>query len=289
MKNDASRNKLNPEEEKGFFARLEVPYAHSKAEVWQSLEEKTNQKKPLGVSKSSSLRLNRLGLSIAASMLLFISLGLFARLYQKQVVVLRGETAQHVLPDGSEIFLNAETRLSYAPYWWMINRQVGLAGEAFFSVQKGSKFKVKTKSGTTEVLGTQFNVYTRMNEFRVYCQEGKVSVSTPGQEKVILQAGDYSTLENEKLNKSKGRDSESKILAWKRFIYNTTPLKKVFEDFERQYDVKIQLRIKDLNQRHYTGVFEKTFSVDEALQIVCRSENLYFKVNKKGSYIIRSK
>lgn len=281
---------MGPEAEKNLFSRLEVPYKLTKAEVWQSLEDKiAENKKPLSVSKSSPQTLNRFTLSIAASVLLLMTLGLFARLYQKQVLVPGEETAQHILPDGSEVFLNGDSRLTYAPYWWMIKRQVNLEGEAFFRVEKGSRFKVNTKPGTTEVLGTQFNVYARRKEFRVYCQEGKVAVSTPDQEKLILRAGDYSMVENKKLNKRKGRDSESKILSWKRFIYNTTPLKKVFEDFERQYGVKIQLRIKELKQRHYTGVFEKAFSITESLQIVCRSENLYFTEKKKGSYIIRSK
>ena len=291
MKNDASNNNLNPEEEKELFAQLKVSYAKSKEEVWQALEANMAQTSSIKTLKqSSSYRLNRVYLSIAASLILFISIGLFARLYQKYIQVAKGELSEHLLPDGSKVFLNADSHLSYAPYWWSFNRTVYLEGEAFFEVKKGKKFKVQTDLGRIEVLGTQFNVYTREREFQVYCTEGKVAVSSPNKQKIVLQAEDYAVLESNQLSKLKAKEQEKAILSWRtgQFIYNTTPLKKVFQDFERYYDVKIQLKIKNINSLYYTGLFKRAVTIEEALQIVCLSFDLSFEMNKKGIFSIRS-
>ncbi len=87
------------------------------------------------------------------------------------------ENKEVVLPDTSEILLNADSQISYSEKKWDKERNVSLEGEAFFKVAKGKRFTVSTEHGTVAVLGTQFNVENRKGFFEVTCFEGLVSVT----------------------------------------------------------------------------------------------------------------
>ena len=60
-------------------------------------------------------------------------------------------------------------------------------------------------------------------------------------------------------------------------MYNTTPLSKVFEDVERQYNIRIDVDIQDLSKYHYTGLFNRNVQAEEALEIICYSFDLTFE------------
>ena len=83
-----------------------------------------------------------------------------------------------MLPDGSEVKMNAATTLAYNENTWADERAINLEGEAFFQVKKGSSFVVNTEYGSVTVLGTSFNVRTRNNKLEVFCYTGKVNVSS---------------------------------------------------------------------------------------------------------------
>ncbi|MEM9931461.1 MAG: FecR domain-containing protein, partial [Bacteroidota bacterium] len=99
-----------------------------------------------------------------------------------------GEKLEEELPDGSVVYANAVTTLSYSPQEWSSARDVQLKGEAFFEVEKGSNFTVNTPQGTVEVLGTSFNVLAREDIFEVICYTGKVRV-TAGERTAELSPG----------------------------------------------------------------------------------------------------
>jgi len=98
-----------------------------------------------------------------------------------------GETLTLTLPGLSEVSLDPDSRLSFNKKTWADSREVSLQGAAYFKVKKGSKFTVKTSSGSVEVLGTQFQVRDRKEEYGVWCVSGKVGVSFSEEaEQVIL-------------------------------------------------------------------------------------------------------
>ncbi len=71
------------------------------------------------------------------------------------------QTETFLLPDNSEVVLNAGSKITYNKKNWDNSRELSLDGEAYFKVTKGNKFSVKTVEGTVSVLGTQFNVFAR--------------------------------------------------------------------------------------------------------------------------------
>lgn len=293
MTDKNKENNLTPEQEKEFFSQLELSYSRSKDDVWETLQGKLEEspaQQTNAPAKTVSLSKRRqwLRLSVAAVVLFVLGLGVFARVYTTQVSVVAGEFVSHTLPDGSVVHLNAASSIVYAPYWWRFSRKVNLEGEAFFEVQKGKNFSVISSLGTTQVLGTSFNILARGNAYEVYCKTGKVRVSHRQQSQVILTPGEHTKLVNKGLVKKADKKSQEAMLAWRmgKFVYNTTPLTKIFGDLERHYNVKITLKVDNLNEQHYTGVFKRSVSIEEALQIICYSFELNFKKQAEGEYLV---
>lgn len=183
-----------------------------------------------------------------------------------QVLAQRGETVEHALPDGSLVLLNAGSSLTYDATQWPENRRLTLSGEAFFEVEKGSRFVVETARGKVEVLGTSFNVNTHDGQFRVECYSGRVGVSS-GRGEEILEPGQSVALMDGSLKKN-SFDAQSGA-SWRqgRFEYEDEPLALVFAELERQFDIAIESP-DSIRQRRYTGFFERN-SLDSALYLVC--------------------
>ena len=157
------------------------------------------------------------------------------------------------LPDASSVTLNAMSKLSFNESNWNDNREVLLNGEAYFKVAKGSKFEVKTANGIVTVLGTQFNIKQRNDYFEVVCYEGLVKVNydtyhvnlTP-RNRFLIRDGKLITTEKETIS------APSWIKNYSRF--KSIPFKEVLAEFERQYDLKIDLKSVDGSQL-FTGSF----------------------------------
>lgn len=268
--------------EKEVFDKMKINYSESKQDIWAKLDERIELTGP----KESVPKVIKMGLlkwSIAAAILVLVGLGVFAKFYEVNVSVSNGEFAEHKLPDGSTVHLNAATSISYHPYWWNFQREVNLSGEAFFEVKKGEKFSVISDYGTTEVLGTSFNIYARDKDYNVYCSTGKVKVGNSAGKSVILKPGNMATLNKNDLDISEA--SENEIISWRlnKFVYNTTSLDKVFKDLERQYDISISAK-KQIRNNVYTGVFDRTISSEDALTIICLSFDLKFEETSSKAY-----
>ena len=149
---DKSRHK----DHKKFFSKVDIPYSETKAEIWNKLSDQIDLKER---RSSISLKPGKryLWYATAACVSLIIGISIFIRFYSVEMNVPGGQHLATNLPDGSKVHLNAETRLSYKPYWWRFSRELKLEGEAFFKVNKGKKFSVRSEFGTTSVSGTSFN------------------------------------------------------------------------------------------------------------------------------------
>ncbi|KZS41333.1 hypothetical protein AWE51_21760 [Aquimarina aggregata] len=218
-------------------------------------------------------------ISAAASIVLIIGLFFNTVTY----TAASGQQLAIVLPDGSNIELNAATTLSHKRFFWMQNREVQLDGEAFFRVTSGSTFTVTTNLGTIEVLGTQFNVKKREKEFRVGCYEGKVRVSTIQNKQKILQKGQGVVLQDKQLLDERIIDSQP---LWKigESIFNSAPLKEVLDELERQYSITF-IRENIDQTKFFTGGFNNK-DVNIALESVLIPMGIDYTIN--GSKILLS-
>ncbi len=265
---------------------IESPYSKSKDEIWDEMFSEVEEV-PKVVRK---IKPNWIMYSIAASVLLLIASAAFLRFYTESVYCPKGEHLAVFLPDRSRVELNANSSLTYHPYWWQFSRKVEFEGEAFFNISKGNRFDIVSRHGMTSILGTSFNINTRKNNYKVTCFTGKVKVqSNLTKEEVVLYPKDFASINrNGQIKLETGIKIKEKTM-WRDhiFFFTATPIQQVFEEIELQYDIRIVK--KGLSKIPYTGNFKKSNSVDEILNCVCLPLGLeYSKVSSK-KYIVGSK
>ena len=184
------------------------------------------------------------------------------------------ERSEVILPDNSELFLNADSRISYSEKNWDNQRNIKLDGEAFFKVAKGKKFTVSTEQGTVTVLGTQFNVENRKGIFEVTCYEGLVSVTHNGKE-VKLPAGNSYVVINGKQVTGTPKGTQPSWMN-NESSFESIPLKYVFAELERQFDV--QVNTENINtDLLFTGSFNNT-DLNMALKSISTPSQTRYKV-----------
>lgn len=199
----------------------------------------------------------------------------------QELSVPAGQRAHIVLPDGSKVWVNAGSTLSY-PSVFGKERKVKLDGEAFFEVAKGTiPFIVSTGKVDIKALGTQFNVFNYpKEELSVALLEGSVRVYHPENEQrgIILQP-------NQQLTETKGRFFVKAItedpIIWKEGLYafNKQKLRSILKKLELYYDVKITVKDASILEYEYTGKFRQRDGAMEVLRIIQKIHP--FKIEKK--------
>jgi ferric-dicitrate binding protein FerR (iron transport regulator) len=253
-------------------SRMKAPGKLTKEEAWQKLSAKLTETPKEEVKEAKVVRMNRwIPISIAASISVIVIAFFFFR--DTTVQTFMAETKVYVLPDGSEVTLNADSKIAFSKRGWDDDRTVRLEGEAFFQVKKGSTFTVATESGTVTVLGTSFNVNTRPGTFQVSCYTGKVQVSSSGQ-RVVLTKGLFTRLKAGNLIDATSFDEKQGTWRNGEFYFDGEPLSAVIAELERQF--KVDIEYNGDTSRLYTGYFSSQH-LDEAMDMVFKPMSLQYK------------
>ena len=233
----------------------DLPAADTEDKLWTNIRNSINSGTQEAPKKPARFRLLYLG-AAAAIGLVVLMMTVFSESYDTTLQSDFAETKQISLPDGSTVQLNATSTLKYDKASWDENRTLFLEGEAFFDVEKGSKFTVATKNGTVSVLGTSFNVFTRKRDFSVLCETGRVEVKSKGKSK-ILTPNQKVTLNSKTLQFVERVSDSDKRSSWIKGIYNyrESTLEAVIADLERQLDLEIELP-QGSNSTIFTGSFD---------------------------------
>jgi len=260
--------------------QLNIPDGISKAEAWSKLESrisKTYSPKVISISRRSWV------IGIAASFILAIGAFFILKQNTNQITIETSlaEVRTVELPDGSTVYLNAESSVSFSEKGWATARKVILTGEAFFEVKRGSSFTVETTNGLVQVLGTSFNVRSRANLLQVACKTGKVRVATKDESnEQYLTAGMAVNVEN-------GSISEileirvDRIDSWRngQYDYESIPLEQVLNEVKRLYKVEIE---HDFSSSELTSPITTTFSsLKDAAQTIAVQKGRGFEVNEE--------
>ena len=226
------------------------------------------------------ITLPRMLQAIAAVFLLLVGIYSVSVLYSTEKVKTGyGSQTSLTLPDGSQVSLNAGSKISWNDRNFTDNRQVKIEGEVYFDVQKGLPFSIKTSNGTVRILGTQLNVFSRENEFQVSCITGKVAVSAKNSE-IILNPGEKAELTVSGLAKT-SLSAISQTVSWKEgvFYFEDKPLVSIFDEIERQFNVTVQFNGD--TKRSITVSFTNK-KLEEALDVVCIPMGLKYEVDNKN-------
>lgn len=172
-----------------------------------------------------------------------------------------GEIQLLELPDGSHVNLHANSTLRFDQEWEEgEDRKVELEGEAYFEVEKKpsthAKFTVYTPDLNIEVLGTEFNVNSRNEQTQVVLNEGKINLklSNHEQDSILMKPGDLVAFSRAKQTLEVKQVNPTVLTSWKEGIqlFEKAPLLDVLKKMEEIYGIAIELRNKELVQRHLT-------------------------------------
>jgi transmembrane sensor len=279
LNNDFSENDRGKE-----FPEIDLYYQVSKDEVWNRLMTQIEKPQPQ-ITRSVPFRFLRL--AVAASFFLLVGLAGMLRLATKTVYSPAGQHISFYLPDSSYIELNAQSKVTFHPYWYKIGRNVTLEGEAYFNVNSGKQFSVLSPKGKTAVLGTSFNIYSRNNDYNVTCFTGKVRVvSNDNTQSVLLNPDEQAVINSDGILQFVQGINSLLTKSWREnmFIFTGSSVLSVMQEIERQYDVKVSF--KGDPKLTYTGNFSKKLTQKEVLDLVCTSLGLTFEAKSGNVFLV---
>jgi len=184
------------------------------------------------------------------------------------------------LADGSRVWLNAGSSVTYPVAFNGKERKVSMTGEAYFEIKHDASapFKVSKGDVEVEVLGTHFNVNAYENEktIRVTLLEGKVKVNrhsaastlVPGQQAIVANTID---VENEV-------DMEE-VMAWKNglFKFKSMDVLAIINQLTNWYDVDISFR-GGIPEKRVTGYIERTADISKVLEMLEYTAGIHYEI-----------
>ncbi len=198
------------------------------------------------------------------------------------------------LIDGTTVWLNSGSKLTFSNQFNKQLREVELDGEAFFEVTKNHEkpFIVNIGGLKTKVLGTSFDIqaYANSDDVKVALVTGKIWLTTPDQKHKILTPN-----QSISYNKKKHRLSElikantTKYAAWKdgELIFNNEPLPDVCKSLERTFNLKISIENKELSAIRINGVFMVSDTPKEILEELCKLIYARYKIQSNEVTLAR--
>jgi transmembrane sensor len=208
----------------------------------------------------------------------------------------RKEQRYLLLPDSTEVWLNAASSLEFPDKFKGNKREVFLTGEAFFDVKHADNFPflIHTKNITTTVVGTAFNIraYPDQKVITVSVSRGKVKVSRNDELIATLTKG-----QQVKVNNTKDKDKDQvieeeiaveKINSWQQgdLNYDDMTFEDIVKDLQNVFNVEIRIEDPAIRQLSINTSFSRDIGAQKAVAILCRITNKQL-VNKNGTLIIK--
>ncbi len=270
-------------------------------------------------SKEKMFRILRFAASIIV--LLTISSVLFfvaktkknIHLAQNIIEVPYGSKTSIILPDGTKLWINSGTKLTYNNDYGITNRNIFLVGEAYFDVAKNSKlpFIVHTSNLKIKAVGTAFNVkaYPEEKKVETTLVHGLVEIEKEGSktpiylrpsQKIVIANRSSIQTETQTITSQSEKNSQvgiidktdsevnkeidtEKEICWKegKLIFDREPLISLAVKLERRYDVHISFENEKLKDYKYTGTFND-LSLEQILEAMRFSSPINFEIKEKN-------
>lgn len=286
-----------------------------KKEVWNAIKAKTNKPHALPASprrKGGNENINLLVKSvskIAATILIIVACGylfpvIIDSINQNQVAknsgrdffekkTDAGQRLSFSLPDGSMVYLNSASKITYKTGHDGLSREIYLQGEAFFVVEKDKDRPFKVHANSTEVtaLGTEFNVKIdkSSSNTEVSLVEGKVEVvnlASENKEALYLNKGERALLVPSEKTMTKSTFEPELVSIWKEglLLFENTPILTVKEVLERWYGIEIIFENNPEADLKVTGRFDKEY-LGNVLESLSYSARFEYKMEDKIVYV----
>ena len=183
------------------------------------------------------------------------------------------------LSDGTRVWLNAASSLTYPEVFQDRERVVELTGEAFFEVKPDTAlpFIVKTQGMRVKVLGTTFNVKAYPDELKLYTTlvEGKVEVFSDYLHRgVMLYPGEQAVSDSSEIQKR--QVNVQPYISWKegKFVFINAPLGEICKQIARWYDVDVFYMNQQVKDYHFSAWFKRSSSINEVINILEKTKKI---------------
>jgi ferric-dicitrate binding protein FerR (iron transport regulator) len=201
----------------------------------------------------------------------------------------RGRKYNLVLSDGTKVWMNAESSLSYPVNFSGNTREVTLTGEAYFEVTHNAEkpFIVHTQETAVQVLGTSFDVSAYKTEATfATLVEGRVKVNA-GQREVLLQPGEQSVKEKGNDALSKKEVDTDEFVAWKndRLLFKDASLFAITERLGRAYNYTFVFENDTLKKAHCTISLVQTPDISSILEHLAKARIINYSIKGNEVYV----
>lgn len=207
------------------------------------------------------------------------------------IIVPVGQRANIQLPDGTNVWLNARTQMTYPAYFTGAKREIELNGEAYFEVSHDAEkpFVVHTKSFEVKVLGTKFNVkaYNDTEDFTTALMEGSVEVTNTMNKNNTIRL-----LPDQKVDYREGRLFRSSIedydiYRWREGLmcFKDIQFIDLIRQFENSYGVSIIIENEKAKEKVFSGKLRISDGIDNALRILQKDGGYIFEWDESGTTI----
>lgn len=228
---------------------------------------------------------------------------------QNTVSTRKGSKSNIQLPDGTMVWLNADSKVTYDENFRGDFREVHLEGEAFFDVvrDKTRPFIIHTKTIDIRVLGTAFNVRAyeteKNTETALFRGSVEVTVHNNPEKKIVLKPNEKLMVNNKNFSVNEGnekkhvepevsmsvakvhfqeKDSSALETLWikNKLVFDAETLEEVAQKIERWYDIKVIIKgDEDLKHTEYSGIFDNE-NLEQVMEALKLSGNLKYSINK---------
>lgn len=207
------------------------------------------------------------------------------------VAVDRGQKANITLPDGSKVWLNSESELTYSTDFNLRKRELLLNGEAYFEVahNPGKPFIVRCNDMSVEALGTTFSVkaYAEDNIISSILMSGKILVTTPAGEN-ILEPNERIQYDKKKQKAMKSEVTNATDFAgWMNngLRFEDESLEEIAKSIQRVYNVNIVFSDEKSKGYRFTGTIPND-SLEGFLKMITIASPVSYKINNKQITIL---
>ena len=268
--------------------------------AWNNIYSRMSESDLKPVSGRERIGIGGSFLRVAAAALIVLSLGVAGTylmrpdLFSKKITIATGvdqKNFQVSLPDGSTIYLNRSSQLSYHSNFGSRSRNVILTGEAFFEISPDASkpFIIDAGSAKVKVVGTSFNVITSNNKaaVEVFVKTGKVLLSnSSGTNSLALDPGYIGTMDSELSAKTLNKNPN--YLSWNTglLVYNGQKLDVVFSDLKRVYNMDIEVSDKSILENTWTSPIDNQ-PQETIIRLICASFNLSYSMDGNVYHLVK--
>ncbi|MCW3806933.1 FecR family protein [Plebeiibacterium marinum] len=218
------------------------------------------------------------------------SVGLFEKEHIYTVNAPVKQSSQISLPDGTMVWLNSGSSLTYSSKYGQNTRTVKLQGEGFFDVKKDKQhpFIVAANDVKVTALGTSFNVKSHDNNDKIIVtlEEGRIK-TVRGSEEKILNPGMQTIVSKEKMEVL---EVDTKLYtSWHlgKIRFKDESLLNIARQLEKVYDIKIKFASDSIKNYRYRGTFDTENSIFKTLEILQLSTNIEYTIDDKQIVLIQ--